>query len=150
MVTEYNDRETWTPPDWVRRAHHPGDAPRPNAMAILVVDDEEPVRASVADVIRTVGYTVIESSNGEDALRLLSTMRFHAIVLDLPMPRLSGIALINAVPKPPPVVVLSGFELEEESRRQVGPAIVTCLRKPVPPRILLDALSDALRLQRQS
>jgi CheY-like chemotaxis protein len=118
-------------------------------MAVLVVDDEEAVRASVADVIRTVGYTVIESSDGEDALRLLSTMRFHAIVLDLHMPRLGGVALLSALPKPPPVVVLSGYELEEESRRQVGRAIVTYLRKPVPPRVLLDALADAVGLEHQ-
>jgi CheY-like chemotaxis protein len=119
-------------------------------MAVLVVDDEEAVRASVADVIRTVGYTVIESSDGEDALRLLSTMRFHALVLDLRMPRLGGIALLSALPKPPPVVVLSGYKLEEESRRQVGQAIVTYLRKPVPPSVLLDALADAVGLERQS
>jgi len=148
VVTEYDDRATWTPPAWSRHAAV-ASLPRPNAMAVLVVDDEEAVRVSVADVIRTAGYTVIESSDGEDALRLLSTMRFDAIVLDLHMPRLGGVAMLSALPKPPPVVVLSGYELEEESRQQVGRAIVTTLRKPVPPSVLLDALADAVGLERQ-
>ncbi len=148
MVTEYDDRAAWTPPVWSRLASV-ADLPRPNAMAVLVVDDEEAVRASVADVIRTAGYTVIESPDGEDALRLLSTMRFDAIVLDLHMPRLGGVAMLSVLPKPPPVVVLSGYELEEESSQHVGRAIVTTLRKPVPPSVLLDALADAVGLERQ-
>jgi two-component system chemotaxis response regulator CheY len=118
-------------------------------MAVLVVDDEESVRASVADVIRTVGYTVIEASDGDDALRMLSTMRFHAIVLDLHMPRLDGVAMLSALSKPPPVVVLSGYGLEGEDRDPGGSAIVTQLRKPVPPEVLLDALADAVGLQPQ-
>jgi CheY-like chemotaxis protein len=118
-------------------------------MAVLVVDDEESVRVSVADVIRTVGYTVIEASDGYDALRLLSTMRFHAVVLDLHMPRLGGVAMLSALSKPPPVVVLSGYALDQEDRLHFGPAIVTQLLKPVAPEVLLEVLADAVGLQPQ-
>jgi CheY-like chemotaxis protein len=150
VVTEFDGREAWQPPDWSRRRDaFPADAGRPNAMAVMVVDDEESVRATVADVIRTVGYTVIEASDGADALRFLSTMWFNAIVLDLHMPRLDGATLLSSLRRPPPVVVLSGYEMEEESRRRFGRAIVTYLHKPVPPPILLDALSEAVGLQRQ-
>ena len=149
MVTGFENREAWAPPAWSRVTRSFGNPGRPNAMAVLVVDDEESVRASVADVIRTVGYTVIEASDGHDALRFLTTMRFNAMVLDLHMPRLGGIAMLSALSKPPPVVVLSGYELDEEDRREFGQAIVTHLRKPVPPEMLLDVLADAVGLQRQ-
>ena len=41
------------------------------AGAALLVDDKEPVRASTADMLSDFGYTVVEASSAEDALRLI-------------------------------------------------------------------------------
>ena len=112
---------------------------------MLVVDDDEAVRTSVAKILHTVGYTVIQAADGAKALRFLSTMRFGALVLDLKLPDLDGVSLFSAVVKPPPVVVLSAYELADESRRRFGGAFVVHLRKPVPPQRLLDAVAAATR-----
>ncbi len=148
---EFGGRENWRPPAWARRHGSPSREPEDaNARAVLVVDDEEAVRASVADVLRTVGYTVIEAADGEDALRLLTTMRFDAMVLDLKMPRRDGVSLLGSLTRPPPVVLLSAHDLDEQARRRVGTAIVTYLQKPVPPQRLLHAVAAAVGLQRPS
>jgi len=138
-------REDWRPPAWGRLASQPS-GPR-GSKAVLVVDDAEAIRTSVADILRAVGYTVIEAPDGVEALRFLTTMRFDAMVLDLNMPRMDGVSLLAAVRKPPPVVVLSAFTMDEEARRRVGSAIVTYLEKPVRPQRLLEALETATATQ---
>jgi CheY-like chemotaxis protein len=119
-------------------------------VAVLVVDDNEAVRTSLSDILRTVGYTAIEAADGEDALNLLSTMRFDAMVLDLVLPRRDGASLLSVLSHPPPVVIISATDLDDESRQHLGPKVVRQLAKPVPPQRLLDAVADAVRLERPS
>jgi CheY-like chemotaxis protein len=114
------------------------------AAPILVVDDQEAVRATVADVLRSAGYTVVESGDGLDALAMLSAGRFEAMVLDLRMPRLGGAALLRALPAPPPTVVLSASELADEDLARGGSGVQAQLRKPVAPQRLIDAVRAAV------
>jgi two-component system chemotaxis response regulator CheY len=147
--TESSQTPSWEPPGWSRRASGSSRAPdNPNAVAILLVDDDEAFTSTEADVLRSVGYTVIKASDGGDALNLLSTMRFDAMVLDLNMPRLDGLAVLGLLSKPPPVVVVTGHELPEETRRGDLSAVVSFLRKPVPPKQLLEAVATAVVVER--
>ena len=114
------------------------------AAPILVVDDQEAVRATVADVLRSAGYTVVESGDGLDALAMLSAGRFEAMVLDLRMPRLGGAALLRALPAPPPTVVLSASELADDDLERAGSGVQAQLRKPVAPQRLIDAVRAAV------
>jgi len=112
---------------------------------ILVVDDQEAVRATVADVLRSVGYTVVESGDGLDALAMLNARPFEAMVLDLRMPRLGGAELLEALPAPPPTVVLSAGELDAHDLERIGSGVRAQLRKPVSPQRLIDAVRDAVQ-----
>jgi CheY-like chemotaxis protein len=116
----------------------------PGEVSVLVVEDNEDIRTSLSDILRTVGYTVIEAADGEDALGLLTTMRFDAMVLDLKMPRRDGASLLSALSEPPAVIVVSAYELDDETRHRAGSTIVAHLSKPVPPQQLLDAVADAV------
>jgi CheY-like chemotaxis protein len=111
---------------------------------VLVVDDEDDVRVSIADILRGVGYTVMAAADGDEALRLLTSTRFDAMVLDLKMPRRDGVSLLAALSTPPPVVVLSAHELDDDDLDRVGDAIVAYLRKPAPPQRLIDAVASAV------
>jgi DNA-binding response OmpR family regulator len=55
-----------------------------------VVEDDEPIRAMLAELLSDAGYRVIEAANGKEALRRLSEHRPDLIVLDLVLPRMSG------------------------------------------------------------
>ena len=138
--------EDWEPPAFTSAA--PVTVPGYRAATILVVDDKEAVRASVAEVLRTVGYTVTSSGDGLDALRLLGTIRFNALVLDLRLPRLGGAELLGRLPKPPPTVVLSAVQMSNAEIGQVGPAVIAQLRKPVAPRLLIDVVAAAVAASR--
>ena len=141
-------RQDWQPPKWSRRGAVDRTRSEANATVVLVVDDDESFRRSVAKILRTVGYTVIQAADGLDALRLLTTMRFHVMVLDLKLPRLDGDRLLRTIPNPPPVVVVSGYELDAESQRRGDDRVVAYLRKPVQPEELLGSVEAAARRRR--
>jgi two-component system response regulator AtoC len=79
--------------------------------SILVVDDDEAVRAYLAGLLENLGYEVLLATSGEEALeRLASGKRPRVILLDLIMPGLGGLELLDRVKQSHPglpVIVLS-------------------------------------------
>jgi signal transduction histidine kinase len=96
---------------------------------VLVVDDEELVRASTAEMLSDLGYKVVEANSGEHALELLEAgLKPDLVVTDHLMPGVSGTALARVVRARLPtarVLVVSGYA------ETVGlPADVPRLAKP--------------------
>jgi CheY-like chemotaxis protein/predicted transcriptional regulator len=97
--------------------------PRRHAGPILVVDDDEDLRETLADLLREAGYGVVTAANGAEALVALQlSQRPSLILLDLAMPIMSGTKLCAELSKDPaldriPLVLLSG---SERLAREVG------------------------------
>jgi CheY-like chemotaxis protein len=111
---------------------------------VLVVDDEEPVRTSVAEILRTAGYSVVEAADGQDALDLLESGSVTVLLLDIRMPRRTGIEVLQALDSPPNVILMSAYRFEGEDKRSVGHKVFSHLMKPVAPRQLLDEVRAAI------
>ena len=111
---------------------------------MLVVDDDADVRWTVAEVLRSAGFSVAEAEDGEIALGLLSTGRYRMVLLDLRMPHRGGVSLIEAVKDVPPVVVHSAYALDAAERERLGDRVVEYLHKPVSPQKLLRAVEAVL------
>ena len=62
---------------------------------VLVVDDEEGIRAFIAEVLAGEGYGVTQAEDGAAAARLLQREAFHLMITDLRMPGLDGMALLR-------------------------------------------------------
>jgi CheY-like chemotaxis protein len=95
----------------------PDLAPVPKKLGTaLLVDDEELVRFSTADMLMDLGYEVIEASSAEEALRLLDAgLITSLLVTDHLMPGMSGAELArHATSRRPglPVLVVSGYAEE--------------------------------------
>jgi len=71
------------------------DKPGAKNKSILVVEDEPTVRTLVTKMLSTLGYEVQSCSNGEDALRICDHDRFDLVIVDMMMPKMSGIDLID-------------------------------------------------------
>jgi two-component system, OmpR family, response regulator CpxR len=94
---------------------------------VLVVDDDQDMRDTVAAALETEGYRVSCAANGAQALAMMRWYRPEAIVLDLSMPIMTGWELLEAVHelrdlREVPVLVLSAMH---------APAGVEHLDKPV-------------------
>lgn len=114
------------------------------AADVLVVDDEADVRWTVAEVLRSAGFSVAEAEDGEVAFGLLTTGRYRMVLLDIKMPKRDGVALIDAVGTVPPVVVHSAYSLDATERERMGDRVVGYLHKPVSPQKLLRAVEGVL------
>lgn len=63
---------------------------------ILVVDDEQIIRESIAYILRGEGYRVTEAQNGREALEKLSAETYDLVITDLEMPEMKGTELLEA------------------------------------------------------
>jgi CheY-like chemotaxis protein len=101
------------------------------AERILVVEDENDIRAEIAELLREAGFEVAEAADGNEALqKLRAGPRPCLILLDLMLPGVDGWAFRAEQMKDPvlakiPVVVLSGVrDLANESRTLAAAAFL--------------------------
>jgi len=90
---------------------------------ILLVDDEESVRAFSAKALRATGYEVFEADGGEEALEVLEDQNFKIdlMISDVAMPEMDGPSLLKHVRQEMPhlkVIFVSGYA-EESVRRDI-------------------------------
>src|SRR5687768_3916303 len=61
--------------------------------SILIVDDEEGIRDTLAEMLEMHGFEASAAANGQQALEMLSGKRIDAFLLDMQMPQMGGIEL---------------------------------------------------------
>jgi twitching motility two-component system response regulator PilH len=93
------------------------------AKKVLVVDDDPDVRLFNTTVLEENGFLPLEATNGEEGLRMIKTEKPDLVILDVLMPRQSGIRLYrelktNATLKGVKVLVLSGIARKTFLRSQ--------------------------------
>jgi two-component system, cell cycle response regulator DivK len=116
---------------------------------VLVVDDDRLVRELWVDVLTGAGYRTLQAENGHDAIELMRAAVPDLVLLDLRMPDLTGGEVLqylqgSAVLRRIPVLIVSGFLSDEETRGSLGLNIVGRLPKPLPIRQLEEAVWAAL------
>jgi CheY-like chemotaxis protein len=124
--------------------------PPVRALRCLVVDDEPPVRAVIADILESAGHAVEQLGDGGEAIARFAAEPFDLVVTDLAMPRVSGWQVARAVKQVAPrvpVFLVSGFgvELTAEERRAHGVDLV--LVKPLEIQEILDAVAEVARVR---
>lgn len=86
---------------------------------ILLVEDDRFLRRAAEGMLRRAGYAVRVAVDGEEALAAIRAERFEAILLDLLMPKLSGLEVLRALrqgdgTRTIPVLVLSNSSRERD------------------------------------
>jgi signal transduction histidine kinase/CheY-like chemotaxis protein len=123
----------------------PAEAAPPGA-AVLVAEDDVPVRRLVCTVLRQAGYEVHEAVHGEAALALLDRAEpphVDLLVTDLVMPGMDGRALAARARTRRPglrVLFITGYASGEGPRARAGAPAEGCLEKPFAPGALLAAV----------
>ncbi|MFT4998971.1 MAG: sigma-B regulation protein RsbU (phosphoserine phosphatase) [Flavobacteriales bacterium] len=83
----------------------------PNNYSILIIDDDDAVRDSIAVYLDEVGYNVYQASDGEQGVALQQELLPDVVLCDLRMPKKDGISVlreINAASPDTPIIVISG------------------------------------------
>jgi len=115
---------------------------------INLVDDDAAVRDALALLIGTVGLRVQAWADPQDFLERWDADTIGAIVLDVRMPGLGGVAVLErlrAQGVDQPVVMLTGHGTVELCRRAFKSGAAEFLEKPVDDQLLLDTLQQAVR-----
>lgn len=112
---------------------------------ILVVDDQRVIREVLKVYLSSTRASLLEASDGEQALHLMRSDHPDVVIADLQMPKLDGVQLCKVLQGDPtlqgiPVVILTGNAdpSTADECRQAGAREV--LKKPVSPAALLSAL----------
>jgi CheY-like chemotaxis protein len=130
-------------------------APKGRAVPrILVVEDQNPVRAAIVLALRAKGFDVVAAESGQSGLTKFEQSEFDVVIADLFMPGIDGVTLIKALRKRNPsfpVIAMSGVLLGTSGRTALDHlsniselSDVIRLQKPFGPNDLLQAVAAAL------
>ncbi len=111
---------------------------------ILIVDDEPVVRALLCVALEPAGAHIVEAADGSEALEAAWREHPDVVVLDVGLPKLSGIDVCRALktnPTPPRVILITGDALLDEVGSCGADAVMA---KPFRPADVLAAVRDAL------
>jgi DNA-binding response OmpR family regulator len=120
---------------------------------ILVVDDEAPVRAMIAIVLRVHHFEISEAANAAAGLQALEAASFDAAIVDIFLDGTSGFDLITMMRERTPqlaVVAISGMAALDFVSQWPELADVVCLQKPFRPNELIGAIETARKAVGQS
>ena len=116
---------------------------------LLLVEDEDAVRALARRILERQGYTILEARDGADALRIASrhTQRIDALVTDIVMPELAGHQVYQTLVQSRPdlrVLYMSGYTENDILRRGLVQRDTAFLQKPFTAASLARAVRSVL------
>ena len=114
---------------------------------ILVVDDDHAFRLSTAALLRADGYTVDAVGDGRQAVEALRASRYDAMLLDLRMPGVDGLGIVETLRRwgdAVPILMISGYGTIDTAVRALHLGADDYLAKPVEPDLLSARVRELL------
>ena len=116
---------------------------------ILICDDEEPIRALVAATLDGLGHSLLEARDGERALELARQHRPQLVILDVMMPKQSGLDVLTAIKREAQlgdtkVIVLTARAQRVDSASALAAGADVFMAKPFRPAELVAAVERLL------
>lgn len=123
----------------------------PEALPILVIDDDPDTRANLRDILDLDGYPVETAGSVAEALRIPNWQRFFAVILDRRLPDGSAEALLPEIKKRAPhaaVIIVTGYADLEGVIAAIRQGASDYILKPVNPDLLRSRLSGLVERMR--
>jgi len=115
---------------------------------ILVVDDEVDILLFMQEALEPYGHEVTGAVSGFEALDFLGEQDVDLIILDLRMPDITGLELLERIRKGDadvPIIICSGYPKLADDYRVWGSRVAAVLYKPVDPDQLVREVAGALQ-----
>jgi two-component system, cell cycle response regulator DivK len=116
-----------------------------SAKTILYVEDNELNRKIVRDLLRRTSYRLIEAPDGESGMAIAREQRPDLILMDIQLPRVSGIEATRTLRSEPatadtPIITITSFALSGDEQRAKDAGASAYLAKPYSPFDLLSMI----------
>ena len=114
---------------------------------IVVADDDNALRYAITKLLKSCGYDVTSFDNGADALEAIQRKPFDLAILDIWMPRMSGLevlAHLRTEDKKPRIIIMTSDDTPETLLRAVREQAYDYVAKPFPPHDIIERAQRAL------
>jgi len=118
-----------------------------NPTRVLVVDDESTPRMAITEALNLLGYEAVEAASGREALDRLAAERYDLMLLDLRMPGMDGVEVMQRASRSCPellIIILTAFGSIDSAIEAVRAGAVDYLLKPNSIRDTEAAIARAL------
>ncbi len=120
---------------------------------ILVVDDDETLRFSIAEILIDAGYDALKAKNGSDALNLLKqNPNFDVVLTDVKMPEMDGNQFLHELKAHYPdisPIMMTGHGTIDSAVQAMRDGAVNYLLKPINKRQLLEGVREAIQVRQE-
>ncbi len=120
----------------------------PSFVRILIVDDEENTRSAIKRALELLGYQTEDAANGSQAISWLSRARFDLVLLDLNMPEVNGVQVMDYIQTNQPglaVIVLTAHATLDSAITAIKTGAVDYLLKPQSIQDIHKAIQHAIK-----
>src|ERR1700682_704341 len=119
---------------------------------IIVADDDQALSRTLSWILKENGYDVVSVAGGEHLLEHLTSEQVDLLLLDIRMPKVDGLQLLERVKSDPrhkdlPVLMISSMPPEEATVRALGLGAADFIPKPFRVRELLARVQEHLRVR---
>lgn len=116
---------------------------------VLVIDDDVMNLRMAEFILKQNGYNVLKADSGSDGLKLLKTETVNLVLLDMEMPVMGGLEVLEAMKEteefcPVPVIILTGTIESESVEKAVGMGAKDCISKPFIPQDFLHRIEKII------
>ena len=120
----------------------------PRDFSILIADDDEGCREVLRELVEGVGYRILLAASGEEALDLASDAEVHLALLDMNLPKLTGLEtlqLVRQMHSMLPGILVTADASQSLLREDQRSSVYSVLPKPVRKEMVLGTMARALR-----
>ena len=114
---------------------------------ILIIDDEQPIRASLREILEYEGHTIEEAEDGADGVIAAQKKQFDVVFCDIKMPKMDGIDVLDMFKKKnilSPVIMISGHGSVETAVQSLKKGAFDFIQKPLDLNRILLTLKHAM------
>jgi len=120
---------------------------------ILIVEDNPRNMRLITMTLRAKGYTLLEATDGEEALDMAVRERPDLIIMDIELPKINGLAVTRKLRKTPefshvPIIAVTAWAMKGDRERVIEAGCDAYLPKPINTRELPEVIAAMLLQQR--
>jgi len=115
---------------------------------ISIIDDDEDFRASIADLMQAMGFTIEAFSSAVDFLASPNVRHTSCLITDVHMPRMTGTELHSHLVGSGhdiPTILITAYPDDSARTRALDQGVICCLSKPLDVEALLGCVRSALQ-----